>query len=361
MQGPAALRVWLVLPGPVAARRLASSVPVLCRQAGPSVPSFQRRYATHRETGGAPPPPEIPNLGRQASGKHEFAESFSRVGPFEMGTGGTKGWKKWGELSGGGKRGSGPPEPIRGGADDGAVKRAGGQLGSMAVVLAGLTLLGAVGYALGSEVLGHDNPRRLYSDAIDLVGATHCASLRCHLRRQHAYRVQLDGHLLPPIKFTHSPTITSPSRGTPPIVHQEIINPTSGRKHMLVKFWVHGRGKDEAEWFGSVKDFFRNVRAQAAQYATEYGLEWAGSRTMDDDRMEVDEEMEAAQAPAPSWTEWLGLSSLTGLKTTEKERERRRTIISRKPPPAGTYKMGEVTADWVKVRLGLETYPVSVH
>lgn len=147
---------------------------------------------------------------------------------------------------------------------------------------------------------------------------------------------------MPPIKFTHSPLITAPSRGTPPIVHQELINPKSGRKHMLVKFWVHGRGKDEPEPFGMAKDAFRTVKAKAI----EYGLIFPTRRKLEDDSMEVEEEVEAKEA-GKSWSDWLGLGGLTSFKSAD--RERRRVTITRKPPPAGTYKMGEVTADWVKV------------
>lgn len=85
--------------------------------------------------------------------------------------------------------------------------------------------------------------------------------VRFHLHRywmantseQAADMTQLNAHLLPPLAFTHTPHHSAPIRGSPPIATRHIQHPRSGREHLILTFWVHGRGIGEEETLGWAK------------------------------------------------------------------------------------------------------------
>jgi import inner membrane translocase subunit TIM21 len=111
---------------------------------------------------------------------------------------------------------------------------------------------------------------------------------------------------------------------------------------MLVTFWVHGRGKDEAEPLGWIKGIWFNV---------EENLRWVGGY------MGVSEPYQPGQTPSEvvspvkqepeaslggGWFSGLAGSLRGGVATRSGESKRGL-------PPPGTYKIGEVKAEYVKV------------
>jgi import inner membrane translocase subunit TIM21 len=116
---------------------------------------------------------------------------------------------------------------------------------------------------------------------------------------------------------------------------------------MLVTFWVHGRGKDEAEPLGWIKGIWFNV---------EENLRWVGGY------MGVSEPYQPGQTPseavspvkqepeASSGGGWFsGLAGSLRGGVVSRPGESKRGL-----PPPGTYKIGEVKAEYVKV--GHPTY-----
>jgi import inner membrane translocase subunit TIM21 len=118
---------------------------------------------------------------------------------------------------------------------------------------------------------------------------------------------------------------------------------------MLVTFWVHGRGKDEAEPLGWIKGIWFNV---------EENLRWVGGY------MGVSEPYEPGQTPSEvvspvkqeadassggGWFSGLAGSLRGGVATRSGESKRGL-------PPPGTYKIGEVKAEYVKV-----SHPISMY
>jgi import inner membrane translocase subunit TIM21 len=110
---------------------------------------------------------------------------------------------------------------------------------------------------------------------------------------------------------------------------------------MLVTFWVHGRGKDEAEPLGWIKGIWFNV---------EENLRWVGGY------MGVSEPYQPGQTPSEvvspvkqeaeaslggGWFSGLAGSLRGGVVTRSGESKRGL-------PPPGTYKIGEVKAEYVK-------------
>jgi import inner membrane translocase subunit TIM21 len=121
---------------------------------------------------------------------------------------------------------------------------------------------------------------------------------------------------------------------------------------MLVTFWVPGRGRDEPEPLGWIKGVWHEV---------EENLRWVGGY------MGVSEPYEPGQLPAPEtaissttqgssgtsgggWFTGLAGSLRGSMSSTSGGRESRRGL-----PPAGTYKIGEVKAEYVKVSRSLSS------
>jgi len=208
-------------------------------------------------------------------------------------------------------------------------------------------------FALTTELFATNSPSVLYSQAVDKIRASDAVSLAfCFLNIQTDR--QLDAHLLPPLKFTHSPHSSAPVRGSPPLQHVNAKHPISGRDHMLVTFWVHGRGRDEPEPLGWIKGIWHDV---------EENLRWVGGYMGVSEPYEPGQSAQETVVPvkeeaSPSTTGggWFsGLSnSLRGTLPTRAGESRRGL------PPAGTYKIGEVKAEYVKVGSNKSSYCIKV-
>jgi hypothetical protein len=157
---------------------------------------------------------------------------------------------------------------------------------------------------------------------------------------------KLNPYLLPPLSFTHTPHAAAPVRGTTPVSHRLVRHPASGRDHLILTFYVHGRGRNEPEPMSWAKDAWGYV----LMYGREAGR-WAGL-------IEDGEGAQAGQAapvmpikaeqevePASSGPSWFG-RMFGGLTTG---RRGPRESSQRGLPPPGTYKVGEVHGDYVKV------------
>ena len=110
---------------------------------------------------------------------------------------------------------------------------------------------------------------------------------------------------------------------------------------MLVTFWVHGRGKDEAEPLGWIKGIWFNV---------EENLRWVGGYMGVSEPYQPGQTPDAVvpvkeQAEASSGGGWFsGLAGSLRGGVVSRSGESKRGL-----PPPGTYKIGEVKAEYVKV------------
>lgn len=126
---------------------------------------------------------------------------------------------------------------------------------------------------------------------------------------------------------------------------------------MLLTFWVHGRGIGEEEPLGFVKRYYRTV----LEYGHKAG-EWAGlvppssaaavasASTSTAER--VESASKAGVEPArDEGSGWLGgmLGGFSGLRSGAAQKTSGGS--TRGAPPPGTYKVGEVHGDYVKVSL----------
>lgn len=145
---------------------------------------------------------------------------------------------------------------------------------------------------------------------------------------------QLNAHLLPPLTFTHTPHQSAPIRGSPPIATRHIQHPTSGREHMLITFWVHGRGIGEEESLGWMRSGYRTV----IEWGREAG-EWIGVVAP----VPVAEPVKPVEVVQTGSGFLGGLLGGLGLRGAQPRRE------TKGLPPPGTYKVGEVHGDYVKV------------
>lgn len=174
---------------------------------------------------------------------------------------------------------------------------------------------------------------------------------------------QLDLHLLPPLTFTHTPHAASPVRGSPALPHTFVRNPKTGREHMLLTFWVHGRSKDDPEPLGwGPIGWARGAWNVLGDWAEEWGV-WAG--VLGEKTAAAEHQALGAASTKPPATArvtdnaatanggggsgWLGglFGGVTGSIRSGPGagKDARRAL-----PPPGTYTVGEVRADYVKVR-----------
>ncbi|WWD16517.1 hypothetical protein CI109_100944 [Kwoniella shandongensis] len=269
-------------------------------------------------------------LGSTASrSANESAGGQESVGPFPLGVGPSgrrKVWKRWSDLGLGGK-----------------LVRTTQQTGNLTVILVGGALFVILTVALTTELFATNSPSVLYSQAVDMIRASDA----------------LNPHLLPPLKFTHSPHSSSPVRGTPQIPHTFIQHPTSGREHLLLTFWVHGRGKDEPEPMGWIKRGWRSVESFGREGLRYAGLLSPSESSTDDDGTSVqsvsragkESQVQAQQQQQQTGTlgRWLG-GFTNSLRSTAggSSGSGRGSTSTRGLPPAGTYKIGEVRAEYVK-------------
>ncbi|KAL7419596.1 hypothetical protein Q5752_005508 [Cryptotrichosporon argae] len=253
----------------------------------------RRAYATH---------PSRPDIHVEAEARRATQETAREsVGPFPLGVGASgraKPWKSWKELGFGGK-----------------VARTTRQTGNLSVILVGGGLFLILTFALTTELFAKNSPSVLYSQCVDLVRSSDA----------------LDPYLLPPLAFTHTPTSSSPSRHSQPVAHAFARHPLSGRDHLVLTFFIHGRGKDEPESLGWLRRAYREAAAHFTQLAHEWG--WT----------EPPRPHEGKEVVAPKEVSGLervlGSLGLRGKQTAKPVRG---------PAPPGTYTVGEAHADYVK-------------
>ncbi|WVR03816.1 hypothetical protein IAU60_000812 [Kwoniella sp. DSM 27419] len=281
-----------------------------------------RSYATHKTTAHSPSSSDATAdflKNPSSTARRATAQGPESVGPFPLGVGASgrsKVWKTWSELGLGGK-----------------LVRTTQQTGNLTVILVGGALFVVLTLSLTTELFAKNSPSVLYSQAVDMIRASDA----------------LNPHLLPPLKFTHSPHSSAPVRGSAPIPHTFVKHPTSGRDHMLLTFWVHGRGKDEPEQLGWLKNSWRTVEGYGRQGLVMAGLLEEHTETGPDGSTNAVPVASAAQPPAAAPQQgtvgrWFG-GLTSSLRSSSAPGGKAST---RGLPPPGTYKIGEVRAEYVK-------------
>ncbi|WVO13284.1 hypothetical protein L204_100897 [Cryptococcus depauperatus] len=268
--------------------------------------------ATHKDTTSSRSQSQATDDLLRGLGKKSGTSSATQdtVGPFPLGVGPTgrrKTWQKWSQLGLGGK-----------------VVRTTRQTGNLAVILFGGALFVVLTIALTTELFAKNSPSVLYSRAIDMIRASG----------------SLDGYLLHPLTFTHSPHSSAPIRGTPSITHTFIRHPTSGREHLVISFWVHGRGKDEKEPLGWVRISWNGVVDWGRKTLKDAGM--VGSVEALESNVEEIEEEEAPKAGLLS--QWFGGLNLRGTNPTANK--------AKEVLPPGTYTVGEARGEYFKDESG---------
>ncbi|GMK58011.1 hypothetical protein CspeluHIS016_0500430 [Cutaneotrichosporon spelunceum] len=245
------------------------------------------------------------------------------AGPFPLGPSAsarTKTWTAWRNLGIGGKIG-----------------RIFHQSGNLFIVIAGASLFVVLAIALSTELFAKNSPSVLYSECIDMIRGSDA----------------LDRYLLPPVSFTHSPTSSAPTRGTAPIMHRVVRHPQSGRDHLIINFWAHGRGRDEPEplsrpkrWVRKATDSLRKAGSWLGLASDPEGPEYPPTKE-EREKAAADAKAEREKAAAEAQRGPGFLGRLTQAFNFRPDVKNVRSA-SPDPPPAGTYKIGEVHADYVK-------------
>ncbi|KAL1413585.1 hypothetical protein Q8F55_001359 [Vanrija albida] len=236
------------------------------------------------------------------------------AGPFPLGVGASgrrKPWKAWSDLG------------IRG-----KIGRAFRQSGNLAIILVGGGLFVILTIALTTELFAKNSPSVLYSQCIDMI------------RDSDA----LNGYLLPPLSYTHSPHSSAPTRGSAPVVHRAVRHPISGRDHLLITFWVHGRGRDEPEPLSWAKKWWGKAEGWTRQAGYLLGVASEPVEPATDIVQPVAAAAESKEASPGMLGRWASSLSLRGAASAV------RSVTKSEPP--GTYKIGEVRADYVKNAAG---------
>lgn len=112
---------------------------------------------------------------------------------------------------------------------------------------------------------------------------------------------------------------------------------------MILTFYVHGRGKDEPEPLSWLKDSWDVVTIYAKQAGEYLGIIESTSEPIQEEKP-VQKSVQAVQRTEERG--WLGslVGGFSGLRSGEVTKSAQRGL-----PPPGTYKMGEVHGDYVKV------------
>ncbi|OWZ70183.1 hypothetical protein AYX14_04439 [Cryptococcus neoformans] len=276
--------------------------------------SSARLYATHHETASPHSQSQATSDLLKGLGSKTGTSSGTQdtVGPFPLGVGPNgrrKTWKSWSDLNIGGK-----------------LVRTTQQTGNLTVILFGGALFVVLTFALTTELFAKNSPSVLYSHAIDMIRGSNA----------------LDAYLLRPLKFTHSPHSSAPVRGSPPIAHTFIRNPTSGKDHLVISFWIHGRGKDEEETLGWIKQGWRSAFA----WGKESMDMLVGEKPEDVVKEDVEKKEHVVAKKEPGvLSRWFG-----GLNLRSAARSQAQS--AREIPPAGTYTVGEARGEYVKDEAG---------
>lgn len=158
--------------------------------------------------------------------------------------------------------------------------------------------------------------------------------------------------------FTHSPHSAAPTRGTAPVVHRAVRHPVSGRDHLILTFWVHGRGRDEPEPLSGLKRWWAKGEGKLRRAAMAIGLvpadnspenaspqaaiSAADNEAAGEKAHEIEREAGVNVEQGPGF-----LGRLTSAFAFRGPGASVRSATRTLPPP-GTYKVGEVRADYVK-------------
>ncbi|KAJ9106336.1 hypothetical protein QFC21_001482 [Naganishia friedmannii] len=154
------------------------------------------------------------------------------------------------------------------------------------------------------------------------------------------------------------------AKNSPTVLHNQAIDMIEGSKthtrhpqtqneHLIMRFWVHGRGKDQTEFLGWLYQPFRDARGwlevQYEQLMEQYLMD-----RLDDDgtgpTQIAGQAMDVAQGvKQQEESSWFG-GMFGALKPSSQGSSRNGTVgKGRKAlPPAGTYTSGEVHADFLK-------------
>jgi import inner membrane translocase subunit TIM21 len=116
---------------------------------------------------------------------------------------------------------------------------------------------------------------------------------------------------------------------------------------LILRFYVHGRGKDEPEPLGYLKQSLHSAEEWALWALESVGIDLNAKR----EEPAVEEKVNVAQSTEGEGSGWLrsAFGSFSSLRTpagSPVQQGKQRGL-----PPPGTYKSGEVTADYVKVSL----------
>lgn len=195
------------------------------------------------------------------------------------------------------------------------------QSGNLLVVVFGAGLFLILTLALTTELFAKNSPAVLYSECIDMIRDTDA----------------LAPFLLPPLKFTHTPNSASPTRGSNPVVHRTVRSPYSGKDHLLLTFWVHGRGKDDPEPH-PVRHWLKDKWDDFYAWAQDKGG-WLGLATDPDTPEPADDKVAQEERKQDGW-----LASLANSLSLRPRGQRQAPAL----PPPGTFTIGECVADYVK-------------
>lgn len=129
-------------------------------------------------------------------------------------------------------------------------------------------------------------------------------------------------------------------------MHRAVRHPISGRDHLLITFWVHGRGRDEPEPLSWAKKWWAKAEGWARQGAYLLGVASEPVEPATDIVQPVPAAAGGSQeASSPGFLgRWASSLSLRGAASAV------RSVTKSEPP--GTYKIGEVRADYVKNAAG---------
>ena len=158
----------------------------------------------------------------------------------------------------------------------------------------------------------------------------------------------MNPHLLPPLNFTHSPHSSAPVRGSPPVVHRLVRHPVSGRDHLLLTFWVHGRGRDEPESLGWVKSAWARVEGLGREAGSWAGLVQEGPNGAGTELVERKEPVTVVENQQPGLLGRIFGSLTTSLRAADGSGSKSKASTRGLPSP-GTYTIGEVQGEYIKV------------
>jgi import inner membrane translocase subunit TIM21 len=119
---------------------------------------------------------------------------------------------------------------------------------------------------------------------------------------------------------------------------------------MILTFWVHGRGKDEAESFGWLKSSWNTVEAWGREAAIWAGVvETEDQIILNDGRGGQTGSIDKAVGDPATGSNGGGLGRWLGGLVSLRVPDGKGRAMARGLPPPGTFTDGEVQGDYVKV------------